>query len=145
MACKGGMLVSLRVIRKKEHLPSHWSEMEVYMNGEKVSSLYSSDSVEVQMKEETGELKVKYLLSKSVQKQVESGDVVEVSNAPPVKYLFYLLPAILLLIFITSAFDFLNLWITTVIAGAYIIFILFVKPLQIKDITSEHEKRKKIK
>lgn len=137
--------MSLRVIRKKEHLPSHWSEMEVYMNGEKVSSLYSSDSVEVQMKEETGELKVKYLLSKSVQKQVESGDVVEVSNAPPVKYLFYLLPAILLLIFITSAFDFLNLWITTVIAGAYIIFILFVKPLQIKDITSEHEKRKKIK
>lgn len=137
--------MSLRVIRKKEHLPSHWSEMEVYMNGEKVSSLYSSDSVEVQMKEETGELKVKYLLSKSVQKQVESGDVVEVSNAPPVKYLFYLLPAILLLIFITSAFDFLNLWIITVIAGAYIIFILFVKPLQIKDITSEHEKRKKIK
>lgn len=129
--------MSVKVIRKKERSNSEWTELEMYMDGEKVSSIYGNDSSEIQMKEETGELKVKNFMSKSVKKQVNDGDVVEVSNPRLVKYAIYLLPVIILLMAAASYFKQLNLWILVVLAAIFIVVLMAVKPLQIKVLTEE--------
>ena len=129
--------MSVKVIRKKERSNSEWTELEMYMDGDKVSSIFGNDSSEVQLQEEAGELKVKHFMSKSVKKQVRSGQVVEVSNPPLVKYSIYLLPVIILLMAAASYFKQLDLWILVVSAAVFIVVLMAVKPLQIKDITEE--------
>ena len=129
--------MSVKVIRKKEKLTSQWTELEVYMDDEKKKTIYGNESSEIELDGETGNLKVKQILSKSVEGQVTDGDVVEVSNSPLLRYAFYLLPVIMILNFILLSVDLLNFWILGIVVAAYITFILSVKPLQIKIITEE--------
>lgn len=131
--------MSVTVIRKKERLNSEWTELEVYMDGEKKPSIMGNDSSEVQLEKETGELKVKNFMSKSVRKQVGSGDIVEVSTHPLVNYSIYLLPVMILLMTAFSFFKLLNLWILTVLTAIIIVVLMAAKPLQIKDVTAGRE------
>lgn len=132
--------MSITVIRKKERSNSEWTELEVYIDGEKKPSIIGNDSSEVQLEKDSGVLKVKNFMSKSVRKQVESGDVVEVSNPPIVKYSIYLIPVMILLMTVFSYFKLLNLWILTVLTAVIIIVLMFVKPLQLKVMTPGCEK-----
>ncbi|WP_156302459.1 hypothetical protein [Salinicoccus sp. YB14-2] len=56
--------MSVKVIRKKERSNNEWTELEMYIDDEKISSIYGNDSAEIQLKEETSELKVKHFMSK---------------------------------------------------------------------------------
>lgn len=129
--------MSVKVIRKKERLTSQWTELEVFMDDEKKTAIYGNDSAEIKIGGEAGHLKVKQPLSKPVEKLVKHGDVVEVSNSPSITYSFYLMPIILIFIFIVSSADLLNFWIAGIVAAAYIVFMLSIKPLQIKTVTEE--------
>lgn len=129
--------MSVKVIRKKERLTSQWTELEVYMDDEKKTAIYGHDSAEINLDGETGNLKVKQPLSKSVEKQVKHGDIVEISNSPLITYSFYLMPIILIFIFIALSADLLSFWIVGIVTAAYIIFMLSIKPLQIEIITEE--------
>ena len=131
--------MSVKVIRKKERLTSQWTELEVFMDDEKKTAIYGNDSAEIKLDGKTGNLKVKQPLSKSVEKQVKHGDVVEVSNTPLITYSFYLMPILLIFMFIVLSADLLSFWVVGMVAAAYIIFTLSIKPLQIKDITEERE------
>ena len=124
--------MSVTVIRKKERLNSGWTELEVYIDGEKKPSIMGNGSSEVQLEKDSGELKVKNFMSKSVRKQVDSGDTVEVSTHPVVKYSIYLIPVMILLMTVFSYFKLLNLWILTVLTAVIIVVLMFVKPLQLK-------------
>lgn len=129
--------MSVRVIRKKERSNNEWTELEMYVDDEKISSIYGNDSAEIQLKGETSELKVKHFMLKSVRKKVRDGDVVEISNPPLVKYAMYLLPVIILLMTAASYFKLLTLWILVVLSAVFIVALMAIKPLQIKDITEE--------
>lgn len=131
--------MSVKVIRKKERLTSQWTELEVFMNDEKRTAIYGHGSAEIRLDEKTGNLKIKQPLSKPVEKQVKHGDIVEVSNSPLITYSFYLMPVMLIFIFIVLSADLLNYWFAGIVVAAYIIFILSIKPLQIKDITYESQ------
>lgn len=124
--------MSITVIRKKERANSEWTELEVYIDGEKKPSIIGNGSSEVQLEKDSGELKVKNFMSKSVRKQVDSGDTVEVSTHPVVKYSIYLIPVMILLMTVFSYFKLLNLWILTVLTAVIIVVLMFVKPLQLK-------------
>lgn len=124
--------MSVTVIRKKERSNSGWTELEVYIDGEKKPSIMGNGSSEVQLEKDSGELKVKNFMSKSVRKQVDSGDTVEVSTHPVVKYSIYLIPVMILLMTVFSYFKLLNLWILTVLTAVIIVVLMFVKPLQLK-------------
>lgn len=124
--------MSITVIRKKERVNSEWTELEVYIDGEKKPSIMGNGSSEVQLEKDSGELKVKNFMSKSVRKQVDSGDTVEVSTHPVVKYSIYLIPVMILLMTVFSYFKLLNLWILTVLTAVIIVVLMFVKPLQLK-------------
>ncbi|WP_462421237.1 hypothetical protein [Salinicoccus sp. Marseille-QA3877] len=124
--------MSVTVIRKKERVNSEWTELEVYIDGEKKLSIMGNGSSEVQLEKDSGELKVKNFMSKSVRKQVDSGDTVEVSTHPVVKYSIYLIPVMILLMTVFSYFKLLNLWILTVLTAVIIVVLMFVKPLQLK-------------
>ena len=124
--------MSVTVIRKKERVNSEWTELEVYIDGEKKPSIMGNGSSEVQLEKDSGELKVKNFMSKSVRKQVDSGDTVEVSTHPVVKYSIYLIPVMILLMTVFSYFKLLNLWILTVLTAVIIVVLMFVKPLQLK-------------
>lgn len=124
--------MSITVIRKKERVNSEWTELEVYIDGEKKPSIMGNGSSEVQLEKDSGELKVKNFMSKSVRKQVDSGDTVEVSTHPVVKYSIYLIPVMILLMTVFSYFKLLNLWILIVLTAVIIVVLMFVKPLQLK-------------
>lgn len=131
--------MSVKVIRKKERLTSQWTELEVFIDDEKKTAIYGNDSAEIKLDGKTGNLKIKQPLSKPVEKQVKHGDIVEVSNSPLITYSFYLMPFMLIFIFIVLSADLLNYWFAGIVVAAYIIFILSIKPLQIKDITNESQ------
>ncbi|MCD2137621.1 hypothetical protein [Salinicoccus halitifaciens] len=131
--------MTVKVIRKKERMTADWTELEVYLDEAKVTSIYGSDTAEVELEGETGELKVKQIMNKVVTKHVKQGDTVEVSNSRTMIWVGYLLPVLLLIMFTSSIFDLLNFWILSVLVVGYIIFISGIKPLQIKVISSSRE------
>lgn len=124
--------MTVKVNRKKERLTSQWTELEVYMDGEKKTSIFGNDAAEVEIEGKIGELKVKQILNRVVTKQVRQGDTVEVSNSRMITWAVYLMPVLLLIMFASSAFDLLNFWILGILVVGYIIFISSIKPLQIK-------------
>lgn len=131
--------MTVKVIRKKERLNTQWTELEVYMDGEKKTSIFGSGSSEIGLEDETAELKVKHIMSRGAARQVKRGDIVEVSNAPLAKYLLYAMPVILLLMFASSYFDLFNFWVAAVVAAVFIIAAGSIKPLQIEVVSSSHE------
>ncbi len=124
--------MTVKVIRKKERLTADWTELEVYLDEEKVTSIYGGDTAEIELEGETGELKVKQIMNRAVTEQVSDGDTVEVSNSRVMKWAVYLMPVLLLVMFTSSAFDLFNFWILTVLIVVYIVFISAVKPLRIE-------------
>lgn len=133
--------MTVKVIRKKERLNTQWTELEVYMDGEKKTSIFGSGSSEVELEDEAAELKVKHIMSRGAARQVKCGDTVEVSNAPLAKYLLYVMPVILLLMFASSYFNLFNFWVAIVVVAVLIIASGSIKPLQIEVISSSHDSK----
>lgn len=131
--------MTVKVIRKKERMTAEWTELEIYLDGEKRQSVFGDGSSEFEIQGQTAELKVKQIMNKAVTKHVRQGDIVEVSNSRSMIWAGYFLPVLLLIMFASSIFDLLNFWILSVLVVGYIIFISGIKPLQIEVIGSSHE------
>ena len=131
--------MTVKIIRKNERLTAEWTELEVYVDGKKKTSVFGGGSTEVELEGETAELKVKQIMNRAVTKQVKAGDTVEVSNSRAVTWAVYLQPLMLLILFAFSYFGLLNFWIAGVLVIGYIIFLTGIKPLQIKVIGSCRE------
>ncbi|CAM4345909.1 hypothetical protein [Lacicoccus alkaliphilus] len=131
--------MTVKIIRKNERLTAEWTELEVYVDGKKKTSVFGDGSTEVELEGETAELKVKQIMNRAVTRQVKAGDTVEVSNSRAVTRAVPLLPLMLLILFAFSYFGLFNFGMAGVLVIGFIIFLTGVKPLQIKVIGSGQE------